>query len=66
MEERLLDADTVQKFWTEQCARFSQSMLAVPDRVSDALAGKDAAAIRSRLRSEVEEVLRGLAPHVEA
>ena len=65
MEMSLLDAEKVQRFWTEQCARFSQTMLSIPDRVADALVRKDAAAIRVRLREEIEEVLRGLVPNVE-
>ena len=66
MQEQLLDATKVQAFWTEQCARLSQSLLAIPDRVADALVRKDAPAIRLRLRSEIEEVLRGLAQNAEA
>ncbi len=65
MQESLLDADKVQAFWTEQCARLSQTMLAIPDRVAEALVRKDAAAIRVRLREEIEEALRGLVPNVE-
>ena len=65
MQESLLDADKVQAFWAEQCARLSQTMLAIPDRVSEALVRKDAAAIRVRLREEIEEALRGLVPNVE-
>ena len=61
MQSNLLDAEKVQAFWTEQCARFSQALLSMPDRVADALVRKDAAAIRLRLREEIEEVLRGLA-----
>ena len=66
MQQNLLDADQVQAFWTEQCARFSQALLSVPDRVADALVRKDAAAIRVRLREEIEEVLRGLAVSVQS
>lgn len=54
----LLEAEAVERRWSEGLAAIRDRILALPDRLAARLAGRDEAAVRELLRRELEEALR--------
>jgi len=58
-EGRLLPAADVKRVWSEKLAALRDRALSLPDRLAARLVGRSEVEIRSVLRGELEEVLRG-------
>jgi hypothetical protein len=57
----LLQAAAVRSVWAEQLTRIRDRFLAMPDRLSEAIANQPADVVREKLAEEIEDALSALA-----